>query len=147
MLYSDHAHPVILLWDVKADDLKLLFNFMYEGQVNVAQERLSTFLTLAERLQVRGLTSTTGDGVLNRTAAVAAVKSIVPLVTPTGMENHHQPIKHYLYKEYICDSTLKVLPLFQFRYPSLPGQFQSLILKLLLEDKWGDGLSVSEYPA
>ena len=57
---------------------------MYEGQVNVAQERLSTFLTLAERLQVRGLTSTTGDGVLNRTAAVAAVKSIVPLVTPTG---------------------------------------------------------------
>ena len=71
---------------------------MYEGQVNVAQERLSTFLTLAERLQVRGLTSTTGDGVLNRTAAVAAVKSIVPLVTPTGMENHHQPIKYYLYK-------------------------------------------------
>ena len=84
-LYSDHHHPVILLWDVKADDLKLLFNFMYEGQVNVAQERLSTFLTLAERLQVRGLTSTTGDGVLNRTAAVAAVKSIVPLVTPTGI--------------------------------------------------------------
>ena len=73
------------MWDVKADDLKLLFNFMYEGQVNVAQERLSTFLTLAERLQVRGLTSTTGDGVLNRTTnAVAAVKSIVPLVTPTG---------------------------------------------------------------
>ena len=84
LLFSEHAHPVILLWDVKADDLKLLFNFMYEGQVNVAQERLSTFLTLAERLQVRGLTSTTGDGVLNRTAAVAAVKSIVPLVTPTG---------------------------------------------------------------
>ena len=81
---DSHHHPVILLWDVKADDLKLLFNFMYEGQVNVAQERLSTFLTLAERLQVRGLTSTTGDGVLNRTAAVAAVKSIVPLVTPTG---------------------------------------------------------------
>ena len=84
LLFSEHAHPVILLWDVKADDLKLLFNFMYEGQVNVAQERLSTFLTLAERLQVRGLTSTTGDGVLNRTGAVAAVKSIVPLVTPTG---------------------------------------------------------------
>ena len=83
-LSDSHHHPVILLWDVKADDLKLLFNFMYEGQVNVAQERLSTFLTLAERLQVRGLTSTTGDGVLNRTAAVAAVKSIVPLVTPTG---------------------------------------------------------------
>jgi hypothetical protein len=45
-------NPVVLLWDVKADDLKLLINFMYEGQVNVAQERLSNFLALAERLQV-----------------------------------------------------------------------------------------------
>ena len=91
LLFSEHAHPVILLWDVKADDLKLLFNFMYEGQVNVAQERLSTFLTLAERLQVRGLTSTTGDGVLNRTAAVTTVKSIVPLVTPTGDGHIQKP--------------------------------------------------------
>ncbi len=31
--------PVILMFDVKANDLKLLFNFMYEGQVNVAQVR------------------------------------------------------------------------------------------------------------
>ena len=88
LIGNDHQ-PVILLWDVKADDLRLLFNFMYEGQVNVAQERLSTFLALAERLQVRGLTSTAGDGTVNRSAAVAALnaptamKSIVPLVTPT----------------------------------------------------------------
>lgn len=34
-------------------------------------------------LQVRGLTSTTGEGVINRTGVVAAVKSIVPLVTPS----------------------------------------------------------------
>ena len=45
---------------------------MYVFQVNVAQERLSTFLALAERLQVRGLTSTAGDGTVNRSAAVAA---------------------------------------------------------------------------
>ena len=54
---SKTDNPVVLLWDVKADDLKLLINFMYEGQVNVAQERLSNFLALAERLQVRGLTT------------------------------------------------------------------------------------------
>ena len=34
-LFNDHSHPVILLWDVKADDLRLLFNFMYEGQVRI----------------------------------------------------------------------------------------------------------------
>lgn len=56
------AEPVIMLWDIKADDLKLLLNFMYEGEVNVAQDNLNSFLALAERLQVRGLTSN------NRTA-------------------------------------------------------------------------------
>ena len=61
-------HPVVLLWDVKADDLKLLMNFMYEGQVNVAQEHLTNFLALAERLQVRGLTSTDN----NKNGATAA---------------------------------------------------------------------------
>ena len=45
------------MWDVKAEDLKLLLDFMYEGQVNVAHENLNSFLALAERLQVRGLTS------------------------------------------------------------------------------------------
>ncbi len=46
------SEPVIMMLDVKADDLRLLLNFMYEGQVNVAQENLNHFLSLAERLQV-----------------------------------------------------------------------------------------------
>ena len=68
-------HPVVLLWDVKAEDLKLLMNFMYEGQVNVAQEHLTNFLALAERLQVRGLTSTDN----NKNSAAAATAGVLPL--------------------------------------------------------------------
>ena len=37
-------------------------NWCLDFQVNVAQERLSTFLALAERLQVRGLTIDLNDG-------------------------------------------------------------------------------------
>ena len=55
-LKSD-GQPVIFLWDIKAQDLNLLLNFMYQGEVNVAQENLNSFLALAERLQVRGLTT------------------------------------------------------------------------------------------
>lgn len=63
---SNSKEPVIMLWDVKAEDMEMLFNFMYEGQVNVAQEHLNTFLALAERLQVRGLT-TSNDSSKNST--------------------------------------------------------------------------------
>ena len=52
------SDPVIMMWDVKPEDLKQLINFMYVGEVNVSQENLTSFLTLAERLQVRGLTTT-----------------------------------------------------------------------------------------
>jgi hypothetical protein len=90
-------HPVVLLWDVKADDLKLLFNFMYEGQVNVAQEHLTDFLALAERLQVRGLTSSDNNKhqnllplpqpiqhVNNRQGALPTVVKPPPIVSPTS---------------------------------------------------------------
>lgn len=55
-LPSSLQNPVIVLWEASATDMRLLFDFMYNGEVNVKQENLNTFLALAERLQVRGLT-------------------------------------------------------------------------------------------
>ncbi|XP_068225916.1 protein bric-a-brac 1-like [Palaemon carinicauda] len=49
-------HPVIILREVPIEDLEAVVAFMYEGQVNVSQTRLHTFMKLAEVLQVRGLT-------------------------------------------------------------------------------------------
>ena len=37
-------------------DLEAVVTFMYNGQVNVSQERLPTFLQTAELLQIKGLT-------------------------------------------------------------------------------------------
>lgn len=45
--------------DVEAQDIVSLMEFMYAGEVNVAQAQLSTFLKTAESLKVRGLTDTT----------------------------------------------------------------------------------------
>ncbi|CAB4059987.1 unnamed protein product [Lepeophtheirus salmonis] len=53
--------PIVMLWDVSAEDMEALFNFMYQGQVNVVQERLNTFLDLAERLRVKGLTNKSAE--------------------------------------------------------------------------------------
>jgi len=55
-------HPVIVLWEATARDMALLLDFMYNGEVNVKQENLNSFLALAEKLSVRGLTQSQGGG-------------------------------------------------------------------------------------
>lgn len=47
---------MIIFRDVKYQDLEALIDFMYQGEVNVLQEQLSSFLNTAELLAVQGLT-------------------------------------------------------------------------------------------
>ena len=53
---NPHAHPLLYLKGVKFTDLQSVLNFMYHGEVNVAQEELNSFLAVAEELRVKGLT-------------------------------------------------------------------------------------------
>jgi len=50
-------HPVIVLWDMEHKDLTALLDFMYNGQVDIQQDDLERFLIVADKLQVRGLSS------------------------------------------------------------------------------------------
>ena len=51
-----HQHPLLYMKGVKFADLQSVLNFMYHGEVNVAQEELNSFLAVAEDLRVKGLT-------------------------------------------------------------------------------------------
>ena len=53
---NPHQHPLLYLKGVKFTDLQSVLNFMYQGEVNVAQEELNSFLAVAEDLRVKGLT-------------------------------------------------------------------------------------------
>merc|ERR1712083_891973 len=53
---NKHEHPLLYLKGVKYADLISVLNFMYMGEVNVAQEELNSFLAVAEYLKVKGLT-------------------------------------------------------------------------------------------
>ena len=46
---------------VKYTDLQAVLNFMYHGEVNVAQEELNSFLAVAEDLKVKGLTQNNSE--------------------------------------------------------------------------------------
>lgn len=50
------GNPLVMLWDITADILASLLDFMYLGEVSVTNDRFNDFMTAAERLQIRGLT-------------------------------------------------------------------------------------------
>ncbi|XP_037090033.1 uncharacterized protein LOC119110355 isoform X2 [Pollicipes pollicipes] len=59
-LLKTHAGDVVIyLGSVHTSDMTSLVNFMYSGEVDVAQGRLSAFLTLARQWGVRGLCQST----------------------------------------------------------------------------------------
>ena len=53
---NHHQHPLLYLKGVKTRDLEGILNFIYQGEVNVAQDHLNGFLAVAEELQIKGLT-------------------------------------------------------------------------------------------
>jgi len=53
---NPHQHPLLYLKGFKYTDLQSVLNFMYNGEVSIAQEELNSFLAVAEDLKVKGLT-------------------------------------------------------------------------------------------
>ena len=52
---NKHPHPYIYLRGVNFTEMASIINFMYQGEVNVGQEKLNSFLLVAEELKVKGL--------------------------------------------------------------------------------------------
>ena len=53
---NKHQHPLIYLKGVSYRDMEAVLNFMYHGEVNIAQDDLNSFLQVAEDLRVKGKT-------------------------------------------------------------------------------------------
>jgi len=71
---NPHQHPLLYLKGVKYKELLSVLNFMYMGEVNVAQEELNSFLAVAEDLRVKGLTQ-------NNSSSDAKPKSEPPKIS------------------------------------------------------------------
>ena len=52
-----HSHPMIYMRGLKSKNLMAIVDFIYHGEVNIFQEDLESFMTLAEELQLKGLTT------------------------------------------------------------------------------------------
>jgi len=81
---NSHQHPLIYLKGVKYRELLAVLNFMYQGEVSVAQDELNIFLTVAEDLRVKGLTQSKQPEDKNKTTDNIQPKSarVTHLTTP-----------------------------------------------------------------
>ena len=52
---NNHSHPMLCLSGVSKEDLKNILDFIYNGEIQIYQENLDTFLDIAQRFQLEGL--------------------------------------------------------------------------------------------
>ena len=72
-----HPNPLIYLKGISARELKYVLDFIYHGEVNVAQDELDKFLEVAETLKIKGLTqSSNGSVVSDRPGSSAIIPSL-----------------------------------------------------------------------
>jgi len=87
-----HQHPLLYLKGVKYTDLQSVLNFMYHGEVNIAQEELNSFLAVAEDLRVKGLTQNqSGRPKPSLSPAIPARKVNQSLSKPALRVTDHEP--------------------------------------------------------
>jgi len=103
-LLSQHydKHPILLLKDVKYYELQAMMDYMYRGEVNVAQDKLGMFLKAAESLQIKGLSESggneppdTGGGTSNKRTSKGAPVTNLPRSSAglTVERRRQQPIQ------------------------------------------------------
>ena len=49
-----HSHPLIYMRGVKSEDISAIMDFLYQGEANILQDNLDSFLIIAEELQLKG---------------------------------------------------------------------------------------------
>ena len=55
LIKHSHPYPLLYLSGFKANDMKLLLDFMYSGEVTVEVDHLQSFIAAAKQLKVQGL--------------------------------------------------------------------------------------------
>ena len=114
---SQHPHPVIILKDVRLQDLKNIIRFIYTGEVFVPQSELQDFLKTAELLEIKGLLRDADDpswsnlSSLFQTSSSASTpnthlqtsnhpSSTIPPPSITTSLGHHSGVSKYAFIEF-----------------------------------------------
>jgi len=87
---NQHQHPLLYLKGVSFKDMEAVLNFMYHGEVNVAQDDLNSFLQVAEDLRVKGLTQNNSGNSSNESKKLTTL----PKTEPRSDLSHPRPSEY-----------------------------------------------------
>ena len=91
---NKHPHPFIYLRGVNFAEIVSILKFMYEGEVNVAQEKLNPFLLVAEELKVKGLSKYKSQiGVNHSDLRTNNISFLKHKITPLPQDLQLPPVK------------------------------------------------------
>jgi hypothetical protein len=109
---------------VEFTDLQAVLNFMYHGEVNVAQEELNSFLAVAEDLKVKGLTQNSSGpntplakqkpapSLVTQEAKPKVTRKEEPLRQPVQASAPQPPLHKTLYQEqHYYEDIQEVMPM------------------------------------
>lgn len=80
----DEKNQIVILKDTTYDDVFALVEFMYRGEINVAQNQLASLMKTADNLKIKGLSEVSSQdqssspGALATTASSGASTSLIP---------------------------------------------------------------------
>ena len=85
---NSHSHPLLYLSGIHSTNLSLILDYIYQGEVQIYQEHLDSFLEVAQKLRIEGLiTSPDDDEEISDIKHEAPVeKSQKPKVTTQDIE-------------------------------------------------------------
>ena len=95
---KNQQNPFLYLKGIHLKEMKAVLNFMYHGEVNVAQDSLNNFLAVAEELAVKGLTTDSKPAGTDTPAKKAVVSQKQKRSLPPG----NNPI-------FLCFCTVKFM--------------------------------------
>ncbi|XP_066246975.1 uncharacterized protein [Euwallacea similis] len=84
-------HPVVVLKDVKYSEIKAILEYMYRGEVNVAQDQLAALLKVAEALKVKGLVEENRACKTEKEESLSTEPSSVPITSNSIVHSGGSP--------------------------------------------------------
>ena len=105
---NPHQHPLLYMKGVKYEEMLSVLDFMYHGEVNIAQEDLSSFLNVAKELEVKGLTQ---NGDHENTEAGKKIKKATSdksdLVSQPSVSSPGEASQIFLQEPFVTTETVK----------------------------------------
>ena len=77
---NKHPHPIIIMKGIQSKDLDAVLDFLYNGEVNIYEENIESFLAMADDLQLKGLqgSSRKPESAVQETKPAPVMETIPP---------------------------------------------------------------------